>query len=98
MSATIHDLDSDRKTHMADSLTDLHRGKRGMAMLAACIVQTINESDSSFQDRFLERLSPGYRELKDNSEGDVIQEIELLSWTREYLTGWNTISGKASRF
>jgi hypothetical protein len=39
------------------------------------------------EDRFLERLSRGYRELKDNSEGDVIQEIALLSWTREYLTG-----------
>jgi hypothetical protein len=50
------------------------------------------------EDRFLERLSRGYRELKDNSEGDVIQEIALLSWTREYLTGWNTISGQGKPF
>lgn len=74
--------------------TDLHRAKRGVAILAACIVQTIDESDPSFQERFLKRLAASYRELKDNSEGDVIQEMELLAWTRDYLTGWNFLTGQ----
>jgi hypothetical protein len=46
-----------------------------VAILAACFVQTANESDPSFEERFLERLSKAYRELRDNSEGDVIQEF-----------------------
>jgi len=79
-------------------LSNLHRAKRGVAILATCIVQTLNESDPSFQERFLERLGHAYRELKDNTDGDVIQEMELLSWTREYLTGWNMITGQGEPF
>ena len=83
---------------MTKSLTDLHRAKRGMSVLTACLVQTMNETDSSFQDRFLERLSRAYYELRDNSADDSIQELELLSWTRELLTGWNNITGQGKPF
>jgi hypothetical protein len=83
---------------MTNKTTDLHRAKSGVAMLAACIVQTLNESDPTFQDRFLERLSRAYRELKDNSEGDVIQEMELLAWTRTLLTGFDHINGQGEPF
>lgn len=78
--------------------TDLHRAKRGTAVLAACIVQTLNESDPSFAPRFLERLSKAYRVVKDEWDGDVIQELELLSWTREYLTGFSQITGQGEPF
>lgn len=82
---------------MAD-LSDLHRAKRGVAALAACIVQTINESDPSFQARFLKRLDAAYYEFHDNMDGDVRQELELFSWTRENLDGWNNISGQGKPF
>jgi hypothetical protein len=83
---------------MGVQTTDLHRAKRGVAILATCVVQTLNESDPSFQERFLNRLGRAYRELKDNSEGDVIQEMELLAWTREYLTGFNLVTGQGKPF
>jgi hypothetical protein len=83
---------------MTDRTTELHRAKRGAAILATCIVQTLTESDPTFQDRFLERLSRAYRELKDNTDGDVIQEMELLSWTRTYLTGFDLVSGQGEPF
>ncbi len=83
---------------MADSSSDLRGIKQGIAMLAACIVQTMNESNPSFQERFLERLGRAYREVKDNAERDVLQEMELLSWTRELLTGFNVISGQGKPF
>lgn len=79
-------------------LSDLHRAKRGVAMLATCIVQTLNESDPTFKDRFLERLGRAYREVKDNMDGDVRQEMELLNWTREYLTGFNLVTGQGEPF
>jgi hypothetical protein len=83
---------------MTDDATELHRAKRGAAMLATCIVQTLNESDPTFQDRFLERLSRAYHELKDNTDGDVRQEMELLSWTRSFLTGFDHITGQGEPF
>ena len=79
---------------MTDKTTELHRAKRGAAALTACVVQTLNESDPTFQARFLERLGLVYGEFRDNTDGDVIQELELFSWTREYLTGWNKITGQ----
>lgn len=83
---------------MTAQTSDLHRAKRGMAILAACVVQTLNESDPSFEERFLERLGRAYGELKDNSEGDVRQEMELVNWTRELLTGWSPITGQGKKF
>ena len=82
---------------MADPKNDLHQAKRGVALLAACIVQTVNESDPSFQGRFLDRLSRIYRELKDNTSGDVMHEMELVAWTREYLTGFSIIRGQGKK-
>jgi hypothetical protein len=46
----------------------------------------------------LDRLSEAYAEVKDNWEGDVIQELELLAWTREYLTGFSPHSGPGEPF
>jgi hypothetical protein len=78
--------------------TDLDHLKRGAAILGACVVQTLNESDPSFQTRFLERLEGAYRELKDNTDGPVQQEMELLSWTRSLLTGFDIVGGQGKPF
>ena len=79
---------------MTENLTELHRAKRGAAALTACVVQTLNESDPTFQERFLKRLGGVYSEFRDNTDGDVTQELELFQWTRQYLTGWNPITGQ----
>ena len=79
---------------MTEKTTELHRAKRGVAALAACVVQTLNESDPAFQERFLKNLGEVYSQFRDDTDGDVIQELELFSWTREYLTGWNAFSGQ----
>lgn len=79
---------------MAEQTTDLHRAKRGVAALTACVVQTLNESDPSFQERFLKRMSELYYLFRDDTDGDVTQELELLSWTREYLTGFSQFTGQ----
>jgi hypothetical protein len=83
---------------MTDKLSDLHRAKRGVAALTACLVQTLNESDPTFQARFLDKLDRGYRQLRDDTDGDVNQELELFSWTRGYLTGFNNITGQGKPF
>jgi hypothetical protein len=68
--------------------------KNGTAILIACLVQTINETDPSFQERFLKRLGHAHYDLKNNSEVEVQHEMELLAWTRSMLTGFDHISGQ----
>lgn len=68
---------------------DLFHVKRGVAALAACFVQTLNEADPTFEKRFLKRLEQAYDLIRDNAEGEVSQELELLSFVRELLTGWS---------
>jgi len=81
---------------MTNQLSDLHLTKRGVAILATCIVQTLDESDPTYQERFLKKMSEAYREIRDNSEIDDIPTLELISWTRSLLTGfdWSTGQGK----
>jgi hypothetical protein len=43
-------------------------------------------------------LEREYRELKDNTDGPVQHEMELLAWTRELLTGFSPISGQGEPF
>jgi len=71
--------------------------KSGAAALVTCIVQTLNESDHTFQERFLKNLDKAYYAFRDgeqNPDRDVILVLEMLSWTREFLTGWNMITGQ----
>lgn len=79
---------------MAEQLSDLHRAKRGVAALTACLVHTLNKSDPTFQERFLKNLGEVYSEFRDNTDGDVNQELEVFSWTQEYLTGFSPITGR----
>ena len=72
--------------------------RRGVAALTACVVQTLNESDPTFQKRFLKRLDRAYDLIRDDTEGDVRQELELLSSVREVLTGWSWTKGRDKPF
>jgi hypothetical protein len=83
---------------VAERQDDLSHVQSGVAALIACIVQTVNESDPSFQQRFLDRLERALLHFRDNSEGPVTQELELLSETRQLLAGWNSITGQGKPF
>jgi hypothetical protein len=96
----VRDEDDEAQTPAPPMFTDrdLQHAKHGAAILTACLVQTLNESDPSFQDRLLRRLTEAYYEVRDNSEGEVRHQLELLSWTRNLLTGWNWITGQGKPF
>jgi hypothetical protein len=78
--------------------TQLRGAKRGAAILATCIVQTLTESDPTFQGRFLKRLFRAQSALRDNTDGNVIHEMELLSWTQTLLTGSDHVTGQTEAF
>jgi hypothetical protein len=66
--------------------------------LLLALLKPLNEADPNFQERFLTKLDKAYRKFRDDTDGDVNQELELLSWAREYLTGWNNITGQGKPF
>ena len=83
---------------MAAREDDLFHATKGTAVLVTCIVQTLNESDPSFRTRFLERLGRAYTHLRDRPGPDPIRQLELISWTRELLTGFSMSTGQGEPF
>jgi hypothetical protein len=67
------------------------------SILIACVVQTLNESDNTFQRRFLERLDRAYAEVRED-ESVSIHSLEELTWTRELLTGFGFAGGQGKPF
>ena len=89
------------------SLTDEQWTVRtGAAALATCIVRTLQESDPTFEERFLKKLDEAYHHFRDDSDAvqadgkprDVIGILEMLSWTNELLIGWNPVVGQRKPF
>lgn len=83
---------------MGDQTDDLGQLARGTAVLATCIVQTLNRSDPTFQERFLRTLTEAQYELRDNSPRDPGLGLSLLAYARELLTGFNTVDGQGQPF
>ena len=76
---------------MAGQADNLHQAKLAVSTLAACIVQALNESDPSFEARFLDRLRREYEKYRNNSDADPVHVLEVLHWTGELLKGWNPV-------
>src|SRR5260370_21125243 len=80
--------------------------RTGAAALVTCIVRTLHESDPTFEERFLKKLDEAYYHFRDDHDSvradgsprDVIGVLEMLSWTRELLTGWNPVLGQRPPF
>lgn len=77
---------------------DLKSVMRGTAVLVTCIAQALNESDPSFQKRFLDQIDRAYSELQHAPGADPIRQLELISWTRELLTGFSMVTGQGKPF
>ena len=66
---------------------DSDQTKMAVAALAACIVQTLRESDPSFQERFLTRLEGWYATLREDRRTNGLDCLETLAWTKEMISG-----------
>ena len=80
--------------------------RTGAAALVTCIVRTLQESDPTFEERFLKKLDEAYSDFRDERESfradgsrrEVTGVLEMLSWTNELLTGWNPVLGQRRPF
>jgi hypothetical protein len=61
---------------------DLGQIKMATAALVACIVQTLDESDPTFRDRFEHRVDEWYYAIRDRGHPDL-HALELLAWARD---------------
>ena len=82
---------------MVAEADSLHQAKLAAAALGACIVQTLNESDPSFEARFLDRLGREYEKYRNNSDTDPVHVLDVIHWTGELLKGWNPIPEQRTR-
>jgi hypothetical protein len=67
---------------MAGFKTEIDQSKSAAAILAACIVRTLGESDPSFQARFERHLQACYRPVQERGESHT---MEALTWAKELL-------------
>ena len=67
--------------------------KMAAAILVACVVQTLGESDATFQRRFLDRLENVYHDVRDRMGTDC---LETLTWVREVLQSGDLPSSRDS--
>lgn len=69
----------------------------GAAVLVTCVVQTLAETDRSFQQRFVQRLDEAYARLRDDPKISR-RALEDLSWCRELVTGFSVATGQGRPF
>ena len=74
--------------------TQLDHAKMGVATITAALVATLNETDPTFQERFLKRLGQAAYSRKNGEAPWELDEVELISWAQEFITGWNNITGQ----
>lgn len=78
-------------THRPTAIDDT---KLGVATIVTALVDTLNETDPTFKRRFLERLGQAGYSRKNGRRPSELDEIELLNWTTEFITGFSGISGQ----
>ena len=58
--------------------------KMGTVILTSCMVEAISELDSTFRQRFLDRLGKAYKDVSDSVPVNK-DCLEMLSWANEIL-------------
>jgi hypothetical protein len=58
---------------------------------------TLNELDSTFQSRYLDRLEKAYSELR-GKPATPVDALQEMSWVRELLTGFSVSDGQGKPF
>jgi hypothetical protein len=72
----------------------LDSAKTGVATIVSALVHTLAESDPTFQERFLKRLSQAAYSRKNSTLPWDLDEVEIINWTSEFITGWSGITGQ----
>ena len=77
---------------------DVGSVQSGTAVLIAALVETMNDGDPTFKERFLKNLTHAYCKERDSSRFDSAKNLEMFRWTRTLLTGFSHIDGQGDPF
>jgi hypothetical protein len=75
---------------------ELNNVKKATAILIACVVDAMSVQDVGPKDRFVMNLDRSYAKIRDDT--DDVNALELLSWTRTLVTGFDFVGGIESPF
>jgi hypothetical protein len=67
--------------------------KRGTAILCACLAASIGDEGKA---RFVENLEQAYAKMRDEPHHKHL--LEMISWTRELVTGFSLTEGQGKPF
>ena len=70
--------------------------KNATAVMVTVLVQVLEKHMPGIEADFRERLGLAYAEIRNDS--DDLNGLELLNWTRTYLTGFSPVAGQGSPF
>jgi hypothetical protein len=67
--------------------TDVENVKKATAILITCVVDAMSGLDEDFKNRFVKNLDRDYAKIRHDT--DDLNALELLSWTRSMVTGFD---------
>jgi hypothetical protein len=70
--------------------------RANVAILITCLVEAMSDLDADFKDRFVKNLDRSYAKIRDDT--DDLKALELLSWTRTMVTGFDFSGGQQGIF
>jgi hypothetical protein len=78
---------------MLTEQTELSQLKQAVAILITCIVDALTDANPTFKGRFLINLDEAYAQVREAGgtamNPKAMHDLEVLSWTREMVTGWS---------
>jgi hypothetical protein len=70
--------------------------KKATAILITCVVDAMTSLDVDFKNQFVKNLDQSYAKIRNDT--DDLNALELLSWTRTMVTGFDLVGGQQEPF
>lgn len=74
----------------------LQNVKKATAILMTCLVDAMAKTDEGLKDRFVANLDKSYSKIRNDTND--LNALELLTWTRSLITGFDFSGGQKEPF
>ncbi|MBB4398700.1 hypothetical protein [Bradyrhizobium sp. ERR14] len=74
---------------------ELNNVKKATAIMFAALVKSLEEVNPGLKEAFVAKLDEGYAKIRNDT--DDLNALELLSWTRTMITGFD-LTGESKAF
>lgn len=81
---------------MPNRSEELKNVKKATAIMFAAVVSALGETNPEFKGRFVSKIEDAYAKIRNDT--DDLNALELLSWTRTMITGFDQVTGQNNPF